>query len=263
MRVVIIGSGNVAEALAIAIANAENSTLKLTQIFGRNKQRIREIAALSRCSNYKSEPKDLASAELYILAVRDSAIAELGATLPFAEGAIVAHTAGSVPLEVLHKTSKLRRAVIYPMQTFTKGRSIDFKEVPLFIESDDPESLILVRFAAKALSNNVVKISSERRRTLHLGAVFACNFVNAMLAASTDILAKNDLPLTLYRPLIDETISKAMSSNLHPMQMQSGPAVRGDKETAERHIELLKESPELIEVYKIISKYIWETSKKI
>lgn len=263
MRVVIIGSGGVAEALAVAVANASRGTIKLVQIFGRNVQRVNEIAQLAKCSNAKSDPKDLAQAELYIMAVSDSSIAELGATLPFADGAIVAHTAGSVPLEALHKTSKLGRAVIYPMQTFTKGRELDFSEIPLFIEADDPEVLASVKFAAKALSHNVVKLSSERRKSLHLGAVFACNFVNAMLAASYDILAKNDLPLTLYEPLIRETLAKAMIPNRHPIEMQTGPALRGDRETVERHLEQLKDSPELIEVYKTISTYIWEISKKI
>ncbi len=263
MRVVIIGSGSVAEAFAIAVANANRGTIKLTQVFGRNKQRVKEVATLARCSNAKTDPKDLAEAELYILAVSDSSIAELGATLPFSEGAIVAHTAGSVPIEVLHKTSKLSRAVIYPMQTFSKGRSLNFKEIPLFIEADDPTVFAAVKFAAKALSHNVVKLSSERRKSLHLGAVFACNFVNAMFSASHDILVKNDLPLSLYEPLISETISKAMTPNVHPMAMQSGPAVRGDKETIERHLKMLEESPELIEVYKTISTYIWEISKRI
>ncbi len=263
MRVVIIGSGSVAEALAIAIADADCGTLKLTQIFGRNAARVDEVAKLANCTDAKCDPTELAEADLYILAVNDDAIVELGANLPFSEGAIVVHTAGSVPLEALQNNSKLKRGVIYPMQSFSKGRRVDFKAVPLFIESDDTGAFATIKLAAKALSDNVVKASSERRKSLHLGAVFACNFVNAMLVASTDILAQNELPLTLYQPLIKETIDKAMQPNIHPIQMQTGPAVRGDKQTTQRHIELLKDSPELIEVYKTISKYIWETSKKI
>ncbi|MFI3289160.1 MAG: Rossmann-like and DUF2520 domain-containing protein [Rikenellaceae bacterium] len=263
MRVVIIGSGSVAEALAIGVASANSNKVILTQIFGRNEQRVNRVAMLSRCKNRSTNPADLAKADLYILAVSDSSIAELATTLPFANGAIVAHTAGSVSLDILPQTTTQRRAVIYPMQTFTKGRRLDFREIPLFIEADDQECFTMVRSVAKVLSNNVVKLSSERRRSLHMGAVFASNFVNAMYAASSDILAKHDLPLALYEPLIRETLSKAMLPNVHPMQMQSGPAVRGDRETIEKHIELLKESPELIEVYKTISKYIWETSKRI
>ncbi len=263
MRVVIIGSGSLAESLAIAVANAKNNTLTLSQIFGRNVHRVNEVAQLSGCQNRATNPMDLAKAELYILAVSDSSIAELSRSLPFAEGAIVAHTAGSVPLEVLPLTTTQRRAVIYPMQTFTKGRRVDFSDIPILIEADDMESFTLIKHAAKSLSNNVVKLSSRRRRSLHLGAVFACNFVNAMLSASSDILSQHDLPLALYEPLIRETLAKAMSPETHPMQMQSGPAVRGDQETMERHMEQLDELPELKDVYKTISKYIWETSKRI
>ncbi|MFI3248223.1 MAG: Rossmann-like and DUF2520 domain-containing protein [Rikenellaceae bacterium] len=259
----IIGNGSVAEALAIAIADTDCNTLQIAQIYGRNIHRIKELAKLVGCSNIGTRPEDLAKAELYILAVNDSSISELATQLPFAEGSIVAHTAGSVPLDALPKRETLNRAVIYPMQTFSKGRKVNFKDVPLFIETDNADSFAIVKYAAKSLSNNVIKTSSERRKTLHLGAVFACNFVNAMLGASADILSKNELPLALYEPLINETLVKAMQPGKHPKQMQSGPAVRGDRGTIERHLELLKDSPELIEVYKTISTYIWETSKKI
>lgn len=264
MRVVIIGSGNVAESLAIAIGSAEkSSTLRLTQIFGRNELRVKEIAELSGCEKTASNPEDLATAELYILAVSDSAIKELASTLPFANGSVVAHTAGSVPLDALPKNERLMRAVLYPMQTFSKGRRVNFSEVPLFVEADDSDGLTIIRYVAKSLSNNVIKISSERRAMLHLGAIFTSNFVNAMLAASYEVISKHDLPLTLYDSLIRETLNKTLSSGIHPMKMQTGPAVRGDRATIERHIELMGEEPEMTEMYKTISTYIWETSKKI
>ncbi|MFR9645414.1 MAG: DUF2520 domain-containing protein [Rikenellaceae bacterium] len=143
------------------------------------------------------------------------------------------------------------------MQSFTKGRRVNFREVPLFIEGDSP----VIAAVANAISSNVIEMSSERRKTLHLAAVFACNFTNAMLTATHEILSQEDIPYDLYRPLVEETISKAFTSTPH--EAQTGAARRGDMKIQSRHVEMLRHDENLTQIYKIISKYIWETSKKI
>ena len=132
-RAVIIGSGNLAEALAQAVAR---SGLKLVQLFARNAQRGKTVAALAG-TQWTSDPAGLAEADIYLIAVSDRAVAEAAASLPIPAGAVVAHTAGSVPLEALPDRPTTRRAVFYPLQTFTKGREVDFSQIPVFLETDD------------------------------------------------------------------------------------------------------------------------------
>ncbi len=273
MRVVVIGSGNVAEAFAIALANSQHDAntgeeLKLCQVWGRNKERISEIYTLTGLAN-DSCCEELIEADLYIVAVSDDAVSELTSGLDFAAGSVVVHTAGCVEMAALSVGSGVRRGVLYPLQSFSRGRHIDFNKVPLFIEAEESETLESVRSVAQKLSRRVVELDSAKRRELHLAAVFGCNFVNAMLSATHEILNRSELEFGLFEPLIRETINKACDPSTTPMATQTGAARRGDIETMERHEQLLNQDPPLvgsemlIEIYKTISKYIWETSKRI
>lgn len=253
---VIIGSGNVAEALARALAN---SGVELRQIFARNATRAKIVAARGKTA-WTSEPACLAEADIYLIAVSDKAVAEVAATLHIPENAVVAHTAGSVPLETLARFQ--RRAVFYPLQTFTAGRRIDFAQIPLFLEASDTETYTAVERFARRLSAKIYPADSARRAKVHLAGVFACNFANAMYSAGEKVLAAAELPFDALGPLITETAAKAAEAE-NPTAVQTGPAVRGDLPTLERHRSLLAADKELLEIYNSISKYIWETSRKI
>ncbi|MFI3303911.1 MAG: Rossmann-like and DUF2520 domain-containing protein [Rikenellaceae bacterium] len=248
IRVTIIGSGNVAEALAIALSGCDGEVLQLVEVAGRNEERLVQISQITGCRT--SNIENLAEADIYILSVSDDTIENLAHSLIRPAESLLVHTAGSVPMGELD-------GVIYPMQSFTKGRRVNFREVPLFIEGDSP----VIAAVANAISSNVIEMSSERRKTLHLAAVFACNFTNAMLTATHEILSQEDIPYDLYRPLVEETISKAFTSTPH--EAQTGAARRGDMKIQSRHVEMLRHDENLTQIYKIISKYIWETSKKI
>ncbi len=256
-RVVIIGGGNLAESLAIAIAEAPE--LELSQIYLRRAERGEELTALTGAP-YTTHQEELAEADLYIIGVSDAAIAELSLSLPFAKGAIVAHTAGSTPMSAINPA--LRRGVFYPMQTFTKGRRVDFGVIPIFIEAEEHSTLEELREVASLISGSVTELTSEKRRELHLSAVYVCNFVNAMYMAGEELTERMELPFDILRPLIEESTAKLLASN-SPRTIQTGPAVRGDVTTQERHCEMLAERDDLREIYRVISKYIWETSKRI
>ncbi len=277
MRVAIIGSGNVAEALALAI---ERSRAELVQVYGRNRERVEAIGrAIGRevesgcgeenegCGENNEECESvLSAADIYLIAVSDGAVEEMTKRLNFADGSIVAHTAASVNIEQIYTREGINKGVFYPLQTFTKGRAVDFGKIPIFIEAQSEESYKRLEELANLLSERVQRLDLERRRELHLAAVFSCNFTMAMLTATQDVLRRCDLPLELYKPLLQETIDKAFSEKNDLRKSLTGPAVRGDLGTQERHKEMLsglKESDLLIEIYKNISKYIWETSKRI
>ena len=255
---VIIGSGNLAEALARAIAASD---LELRQLYARNEARGRAIAALTGTET-ASRPEELCTtADLYLIAVSDSAVGEVARTLPIPSGAVVAHTAGSVSLEALPEQYS-RRAVFYPMQTFTKGRAVDFRAIPIFVEAADAALQADVEAFARHLSQTVLQADSARRAKVHLAAVFACNFANHMYALGERIVRSAGLDFDILKPLVAETAAKACDAT-SPADVQTGPAARHDATTIERHAALLADDPELLELYQQISKNIWETSRKI
>ncbi len=255
-RVVIIGSGNLAEALAQAIAA---SGARLVQIFARNAERGRAIAAMCG-TEWCGDPERLAVADIYIVAVSDRAVGEVTECLPIPEGAVVAHTAGSVGMDVL--AERYCRAVFYPMQTFTAGRRVDFREIPIFLEIGDKGLEPMLEEFARRLSDRVIWSDSEQRRRIHLAAVFVCNFVNHLYAVGDSIATSAGLDFGVLKSLVRETAAKALDVE-HPAEVQTGPAARGDSATMERHAEMLGGDELLKEIYSTISQSIWETSRKI
>ncbi len=246
-RVTVVGSGNVAEAFAVALAERG----MLCEVVGRNEARLEQIATLTGCCITTISKRQ--STDLYIIAVSDGAVSEVAQILKTTDSAVVVHCAGSVAM------TDTVDGVIYPMQSFTAGRRVNFREVPLFIEGEAE----IIREVAEALSDSVTELTSEQRSHLHLAAVFACNFTNAMLTAASETLAPSGVNLAAYRPLVEETIAKAFAPNSTPQKAQTGAARRGDMATQERHLNMLKNDNKKSEIYKLISEYIWETSRKI
>lgn len=255
--IVLIGSGNLAEALAHALSRTKD--VEFRQIFARNRERGEALAALSGAT-WTSEPAELSAADLYILAVSDAAIGPLAENLPIPAGAAVVHTAGGIGIEALPARFN-RRGVFYPLQTFTKGRNVNFAEIPIFVEGNDEAFTSELEIFARKLSRTIYRTDSAQRVRLHLAAVFACNFVNHLYALGGEVLHGTGLPFDVLKPLITETAAKAVDSG-DPLQVQTGPAIRGDQPTQQRHEALLADDPKLRQIYELLSQDIWEISKK-
>lgn len=261
-QIVIIGSGNLAEALAYAMAERGVGFT----IAARNSARAMQIAEQCRQTTHNKQlisttsiEQAPAGADLYIITVSDRAIGEVADAIPAVAQSLVVHTSGATSIEALPK--RFRRGVIYPLQTFTAGRRVDFAEVPIFIEGcDDSSESTLTEFASR-LSHRVSHADSEQRRRLHLAGVFACNFANQMFAIGGDVARSAGFDFEVLVPLIRECAAKAIVSP-DPHTIQTGPAVRGDKPSQERHLEMIDDE-RLSNMYKLISENIWETSKKI
>ena len=253
----VVGSGNVAEAIALAVAECKE--LQLKQIVARNPERGRALAEMTG-AEWTADVAQAAEADLYIISVNDRAVGEVASRLPLRDDTIVAHTAGSVEMDVLGERA---RGVFYPFQTFTAGRRVDFQQVPLFVEGCDEPTTVELERVAHLLSHRVYRATSQRRREIHLTGVLACNFVNALYAMAADRLSEREgLPFDILRPLIEQTARKAVEAD-HPREVQTGPAVRGDKAVTARHCEMLSADSREEEIYKLLTEYIWETSKKI
>lgn len=255
-RVVVIGSGNVAEILAGAIAASEYIPV---QIFARNRERGEYIAGKVGCG-WTDDPKSLAEADIYLISVSDTAVGPIARTLDFG-GSVVAHTAGSVSIDELSGCSR-HVGVLYPLQSFTAGRSLDLHGVPFFIEGSSDRAVESLRDLGDALSGRVIEIRSEERKRLHLAAVFVSNFANHMFALGENLLEEYGLSAEWIKPLMRETADKALQAS-SATTVQTGPARRNDLETQRKHLELLQDRPRMQQLYKMISQSIWETSKKI
>ena len=253
MRVVVVGSGNVAESLAQAIAEADG--LELVQLFARNKERGRKVAELAHSAWSGSE---LAEADLYLVSVSDNAVADVAKSLQLPEDAVIAHTAGCCTLDSL--APHTHRAVFYPFQTFTAGRKVDFNKGYIFLEGATDHALEVVEKVAHALTDNVLPADTARRAVIHLSGVFACNFANAMYANAAEILEKEGLPFDIVAPVIEETAKKAVEV-LNPAKTQTGPARRGDTQTLDRHRAMLNDKQRTREIYDKISEDICERTK--
>lgn len=251
--IVFVGAGNLATNLAKALYR---KGFRIVQIFSRTEESARSLA-LQVEADYTTDLKELTGdAKLYIVSLKDAAFVEL---LPqIAEGkehALLVHTAGSIPMSVWEGHTQ-RYGVFYPMQTFSKRREVKFDEIPFFIEAKTAEDVALLKAIAATLSDHVYEASSEQRKSLHLAAVFICNFTNHMYALAADLLEKYQLPFNVMLPLIDETARKV--HELAPRDAQTGPAVRYDKNVIENHLAMLADLPALQEIYKLMSKSIHE-----
>lgn len=256
-RTVIIGSGNVAEAFARSLPALG---IEVVQIYARNGQRGAHIAALAGCG-YTPHGSEIAAADLYIAAVSDRAIESVLEPLGLPADAVVVHVSGGRPLSAIPAKFP-HRGVLYPLQTFTAGREVDFREIPIFIEGCDPATTGFLKKFAGGVSRRVYDADSAQRARIHLAGVFACNFVNAMYAAGGDVASSAGMPFDILRPLIAETARKAVACD-DPRSVQTGPAVRRDEVTLERHLGLLHDdgAAELQQIYELISKYIKDGKK--
>lgn len=235
-RVVIVGSGNLAEALAQAVAR---SGLQLVQLFARNAARGEAVAALAG-TQWTADPARLADADIYLISVSDKAVGEVAAALPLPAGAVVAHTAGSVPLDAL--PAHARRAVFYPLQTFTKGRSVDFSQIPLFLETDDSPLRPALEAFARRLSHTVVWADSACRAKVHLAGGFRLQLRQPHVRRRRRHRPQRGPALRRSQTALAETAAKALDA-ASPADVQTGPAVRNDLPTMARHRALLAGRP--------------------
>lgn len=226
-RAVLIGNGNVATRLRQALLEAG---YEVTSVGGRT--RVAPIPP---------------SADIYIIAVPDRCIMQVAQELLHVQGLVV-HTAGSVSIDVLPQK---HRGVLYPLQTLSKSRQIDFSCVPLFVESDT--DLPLLKKIACSLSNSVHILSSEQRKQIHLAAVFCSNFTNSLYSMAYRLLRAEDIPFSVLLPLIDETAAKV--HELLPYEAQTGPAVRWDTNVMDAQKAMLPDE-EMRKVYALLSNYI-------
>lgn len=249
MDIVILGSGNVAAVLGRKFKSAGH---KILQIYSRNSSAASALAYEwdTESTNYKSLINK--EAEVYIIAVDDNAIKDVVTELSL-PGKVVAHTAASVPKEILKNVSS-HFGVFYPLQSLRKEMS-SLPDVPVFVEgNDDVTSGMLTALATSISDSSVVKAGSDERLKLHLAAVLVNNFTNHLYALAEEYCTKEGLDFKQLLPLIIETATRL--NEISPKQTQTGPAMRHDSETIHKHLELLKNYPQLKNIYVLLTESI-------
>lgn len=251
IRIVIIGSGNVAQHLISAFNKSKD--VEVIQVFSRKNDLDPFLFPSEKVISDITLLKD---SDLYIISVTDGAIAEVSENICF-NNRLVVHTSGTTSMEILN--DKNRKGVFYPLQTFTKGKEVDFNEIPICLETQNDEDYILLEKVAQSISKKAIKISSEQRKAIHVSAVFVCNFVNHLYQIGNEICTKNNIPFEILYPLIEETASKI--KNLSPVEAQTGPAKRNDTITINSHLNFLSNET-YKEIYKLLTKSIIDTHVK-
>jgi predicted short-subunit dehydrogenase-like oxidoreductase (DUF2520 family) len=255
MRITIIGSGNVATHLAAAFKNAGHN---IVQVYSRDIHNASLLAYHVRAEAIDNLDLVNPETDLFVIAVKDDAIEAIASMLAKYQKLIV-HTSGATELQVLLKYTQ-NAGVFYPLQTFSKTKEVNFNTVPLCIEGANEQIASQLNVLAYTITQNVYRINSAERKTLHLAAVFACNFPNYLYYLSQQLLADQKLPFDLLRPLILETAEKVQE--YLPANGQTGPAVRNDEKTMDAHLQLLHENPELQQLYKLLSQGIIKMDKQ-
>ncbi len=255
LNCVFIGAGNLATHLAVALKEEGVGTV---QVYSRTEGSAKKLADKIDASFTTSPEKVSGSASVYFVALKDDAFQSVLPRINF-NNKLVVHCAGSLPLSALDSYSA-NTGVLYPLQTFSKERVIDFKQIPVFIEANSDKNRSVLLEIAEKISDKVTPVDSARRMALHIAAVFASNFANHCYTLADEVLKENGLQFELIRPLIQETAMKI--TELSPFEAQTGPAVRHDHQTIEKHLRFLSGDKELSELYKTISKSIFSFHKK-
>jgi predicted short-subunit dehydrogenase-like oxidoreductase (DUF2520 family) len=254
MRITLIGSGNVATHFGAALKNAGHY---IKQVYSHTQHNADLLAYhLGAAAISKLEDID-ADTDIFIISVKDDMIEQIAEELSVHQ-ILTVHTSGATELNAISQYNK-HSGVIYPLQTFSKTREVDFRKVPLCVEGSTDLIHAELKVLAHTLSLSVFDVDSAQRKILHLAAVFACNFPNNLYAIAQQLLADHQLDFNLLRPLILETAQKVQHA--FPAEVQTGPAVRGDEKTMEAHLQLLQHTEAWQQLYQTLSQSIIKLDK--
>jgi len=251
--IVILGAGNVAFHLTRALIE---NTCNVRQIFNRTLEHAREIGEANRIS-YTDKISEIEKADIYIIASADSGIEEFSHYIPY-DDVLVVHTSGSSPMFVLK--GDYRKGVFYPLQTFSKERTMRYDNIPFFIEAENPEDLKTLNDLGNRISNEVHELNFASRMQVHMTGVWANNFVNHLYYIAGNICEQNNVPFDVLLPLIQETANKVIE--MSPKDAQTGPAKRGDQVIIDRHLEALQDDSRLLQIYQILTDSIKRVYEK-
>jgi predicted short-subunit dehydrogenase-like oxidoreductase (DUF2520 family) len=246
---VVVGSGNVAWHLVRAFSG---KGIPVLQVLAHNEKSARNLSKAFSVPYIMDAARLVKNADLYVVAVQDDHIREVALGLGLKKQLLV-HTSGFSSIDVLSEASE-STGVLWPLQTLTSGKKVEFGNIPVFIEGHSKATADkLARFAG-LVSGQVMITDSPTRQKIHLAAVIASNLTNQLYSISASILERQGIPFSVLAPLILETAEKA--GQQHPFRSQTGPAVRKDLHVIEKHLELLRDDPAFHDIYRLVTENI-------
>lgn len=256
IHIILIGAGNLATQLGKALVKGG---YVIDQVYSRTEHSAQTLADMLNASWTTSIENILKETDFYIFSVKDNALEELVKAIAPHRRGIFLHTAGSMPMDVFKGYAE-HYGVAYPMQTFSKTYDVDFGKIPCFVEASDYPTFLEIIGLFGSICSSIQRLDSNKRRYLHLAAVFACNFANHCYALAEKILTEQGLPFRLMQPLIEETARKA--GIISPREAQTGPAVRYDENVIHKQEALLENQPELQHIYEMLSQSIHQLAEE-
>lgn len=253
LKIVLIGAGNVGFHLGKKLNEVG---FHIAQVYSRKISKAKRLAKKTNCDAIHNIVNVSTNANLYILAVPDSAIEKVAADLSenISNSKLVVHTSGATSSTVLKPYFK-NYGILYPLQTFSVARKVNFENIPICVDSNLKKNRILLEKLGNSISQNVHQINDQERAILHVAAVFVNNFSNNLFTIGDKITSTENLPFDILKPLIKETVEKITHHS--PSEMQTGPAKRGDQTTIDLHLKYLENNfPEFIEVYQTMTRNI-------
>lgn len=243
-----LGAGNVASQMALALTKAGH---QIVQVYNRSRESGEELATKAGAS-YTNDLTNLAEADVYIISVKDDVISEIASKLRL-DNKFVAHTSGTKSRELLKDISS-NYGIFYPLQTMTKAATVDFEQIPFLLEGSNNATVLELEGLAASLTKRIYVVDEQQRQWIHLAAVFANNFTNHMYSISERLLLDQGLPFDILKPLIFKAIENM--ETFSPSQLQTGPAVRGDYQVIDKHLQLLADEQRLKKVYEVLTDSI-------
>jgi predicted short-subunit dehydrogenase-like oxidoreductase (DUF2520 family) len=254
-RVTIIGAGNVGHNFGKAFRQAGYI---INEIYSRTQNSAMLLSKTLNC-DYTTDLSNLKSnTDLIILAINDDALAKIVDQIQIKDKVIV-HTSGSTPISVFENKGFEKYGIFYPVQSFSKNETESLEPIPICVEGNNQKTEDLLYSLASSVSTKIYAMDSEKRKALHVAAVFANNFTNHMFHIADDILKQNDISFEVIRPLLEKTAGKLKTET--PLNAQTGPAVRNDRKVIDNHMEYLKDQIDYQDIYDKVTANIFKTQK--
>ncbi len=254
-KVAVIGWGNVGYHLSLELSRQSIDTYVVCRNYHSERHTSEDEKNLHLVNSFAELPNNI---ETIFLTVKDDQIATVASRLPkkMIQNASVLHSSGILPANHL-KGVVPNYGIFYPLNSFSRDQDFHWAGVPVFIESGQERVSRFLHKVAEGAGARPVKNDDLMREHLHLAAVFANNFTNHLLALASDMLNKRDIPFDYLHPLIQTTVEKAL--RMDPAKAQTGPAIRGDKATLQKHLSKL-EDEDLKTLYRQLSRSIQKLS---
>ncbi len=254
-KITLLGAGNVAWHIGKAF---KQKGYIFNQVFSNQFKNAQQLSAVLKADPTDDLSKINLNADIYILALKDDVLEEVGRKLNLFHKFVV-HTSGAQRMDILSNLST-KYGVLYPLQTFTKNTPVDFKNVPILIDANEISLKKELEALARTITENVQKVTDKDRLAFHIAAVFVNNFANYLYGTAYNILNSNQQDFKMLQPLIEETVRKLKEAD--PQKIQTGPAARGDMETIQKHLKFLQDhNPEYVQIYGLLSEKIQELKK--